>query len=268
MFLCILHNFHCFLRGAIVKEINIQVRDKIASLVDKEQFIVGGNNDYTVKFDFDEEWGNEVVKTALFVFDDKTVYSVFEGDTVKGEAIEKSEMCAIGCFAGELKTTTPAFIKCVQSIRDVGGVPNPPSQDVYDQIMDLLNRYINSAKGAPSGGKAGQVLKKKSDLDYDYQWENDEKGDLSNFYTKEQVNEIADGKLPKQNKVSSVYANDSKGTPTNITYANYLLANSIMARDGNGNSKIADAVADEDIVNLRTAKKLINAVPWAEQKEF
>ena len=134
--------------------------------------------------------------------------------------------------------------------------------------MDLLNRYINSAKGAPSGGKKGQVLKKKSDLDYDYQWENDEKGDLSNFYTKEQVNEIANGKLSKQDKASSVYANDSKGIPSNINYANDVQVNSIMARDGNGNSKIADAVDDEDIVNLRTAKKLINEIPFAEGSEF
>jgi hypothetical protein len=87
-------------------------------------------------------------------------------------------MCLIGVFAYDIATTTPACIKDVRySIRDVAtSLPEPPTEDVYNQIMELLNRYINEASGIPSGGAKGQVLKKASDNDFDATWQDDEKG--------------------------------------------------------------------------------------------
>ena len=135
-----------------MKEIKIQVRNKIASLVNKDEILVCGNNDYLVNFDFDEEWDSSIVKTALFVFNEESVAIPFEGNSLNGAAIENSEICAIGCFSGDLKTTTPAFVKCLRSVRDIGSVPKPPSPDVYDQIMELLNKYIQGGGGSGESG--------------------------------------------------------------------------------------------------------------------
>lgn len=135
-----------------MKNIKIQVSNKIASLVNNDEFLVCGNSDYTVTFEFDEGWENYVVKTALFVFGNEAVAKVFEGDTCEGVSIEGATKCYIGCYAGDLRTTTPATIDCLASIRDYGSVPNPPSPEVYDQIMDLLNKYIQGGGG--EGGSA------------------------------------------------------------------------------------------------------------------
>ena len=244
-----------------MKEIKIQVRNKIASLENKSDYIVCGNNDYAVNFDFDEEWGAHNVKTALFVFGDETVYSVFEGNLANGVSVEGATLCAIGCFAGDLSTTTPAVIKCEPSIRDLGGVPKAPTPEVYDEIMSLLNRYINASKGAPSGGKKGQVLKKKSDLDYDYSWENDEHVDLT------EINEKLNKKVDKSEKANVVYANGSSGEQEVKPFAAEADAGSIMCRDSFGKTKISDASSEDEeyAANVRTAKRISREITLENQ---
>ena len=160
------------------KQIHIQVKDKIATFVSMNFTLVGGNSDYEVVFDFDSDWSAYPTKTALFVYADNTRKVVFNGNICKGVSIENATMCLIGVFADDIATTTPACIKDVRhSIRDVAtSLPEPPTEDVYNQIMELLNRYINEASGIPSGGAKGQVLKKASDNDFDAAWQDDEKG--------------------------------------------------------------------------------------------
>lgn len=137
------------------KRIEIEVRNKIATLTSKDFTLVGGNSDYEVVFDFDEDWENHPTKTAVFVFGkDEAVYKVFEGNVCEGVAVNKTLMCLIGVFAGDMMTTTPARVDCVlRSILDeAGGTPQPPTEDVYNQIMDLLNKYIQQGGGSGESG--------------------------------------------------------------------------------------------------------------------
>lgn len=166
------------------KQIHISVRNKIAELVDKEQYLVCGNNDYEVVFDFDGDWSGINAKTAVFIYGNTPVHQPFVGNVCNGVEIKNATLCAIGVFAGDIKTTTGATIKCMPSIRDIGGVPKAPSQEVYDKIMKLLEEAIKANTELPKGGKKGQVLKKLSDKDYDTVWENDEVRDLSDYQTK------------------------------------------------------------------------------------
>lgn len=127
------------------KQLLIEVRDKIATLKSKNFNLVGGNNDYDVVFDFDEDWQDLNAKTAIFVFDnDNPVYVPFDGNVCDGVAINDATMCLIGVFSGDLRTTTPAVVDCVyRSILDeANGTPAPPKEDVYNQIIDLINKYI------------------------------------------------------------------------------------------------------------------------------
>ena len=48
-------------------EINISIKNKKAKAA-TSGFIVNGNSDYTIIFDFDDEWSNVASKTARFVF--------------------------------------------------------------------------------------------------------------------------------------------------------------------------------------------------------
>lgn len=142
------------------RRIHIIVREKVAKLVNPDEApLVCGNNDYVVEFDFDDAWANYPAKTALFVFADKSVPVVFEGNVCKGVAVKNATECAIGVFAGDIRTTTGAFMPCVLSITDIGKTPKAPTEDVYNQIMELLQKAIQ-------GGGA----------------------DLSDYYNKKEIN--------------------------------------------------------------------------------
>jgi hypothetical protein len=232
-----------------MKNIKIQVSNKIASLVNDDEFLVCGNSDYTVTFEFDEGWENYVVKTALFVFGNEAVAKVFEGDTCEGVAIEGATKCGIGCFAGDLRTTTPAFVNCLASVRDLGGVPNDPEPEVYDQIVELLNRYINSVKGAPAGGKTGQVLKKKSDLDYDYEWQDDKMRDLTDYYTKKEVDDKKVEKLSSDARGSLAYVQTPSGHTNGVLTTQSTTPNSLVIRNANGQSEIETPTEKKHIAN-------------------
>jgi hypothetical protein len=136
--------------------INISVKKKIATLTDINFELVGGNSDYKVVFDFDEDWAEHHAKTALFVFGNNTIKKVFEGNVCDGVSIENATMCFVGVFSGDMATTTPACLSGIrQSIRDVAnGLPEAPEEDVYNQIIDLLNRYLEQGGGGSGGGGA------------------------------------------------------------------------------------------------------------------
>ena len=155
-------------------ELKIQIRDKVATLISQDFQLVGGNSDYKVVFDFDEAWDNHQVKTALFVFGDKTIERVVDGNVCDGVAITNSTICLIGVYASDICTTTPAKVCDIKlSIKDFAtALPQPPEKDVYDQLIELMNRYIDNAQNAnlPRGGLAGQVLSKKSNEDFDFEW--------------------------------------------------------------------------------------------------
>lgn len=159
------------------KQIRIIVRDKVATLEDRSQYLVCGNSDYEVVFDLDADWEGVVAKTAVFVFGETTIFVPFETAVCEGVEIKNATVCAIGLFAGDIKTTTGAAVCCKPSIRDIGGVPSEPSKEVYDEIMALLDKAIQAHTELPVGGKAGQVLKKKSDADYDTEWADDKAGE-------------------------------------------------------------------------------------------
>lgn len=156
------------------KQLHIGVKGKIATLESQNFELVGGNSDYEVVFDFDEDWDGREAKTALFVFGENSVHKPFTGNVCKGVAIKNARVCLIGVYADDIVTSTPAEVGCRLSARDMAGeMPEAPVPNVYDEIMELLNRYLNAVKGAPSGGLKGQVLKKDSDKDYDYSWQDD-----------------------------------------------------------------------------------------------
>lgn len=127
--------------------IKITVKNKIAMLA-APAAIVCGNSDYSIQFDFDAEWQPYETKTARFVISGKYIDTIFSGAEVAVPIISDARVVAIGVYAGNLHTTTPALIMCDGSITSEGGSPSAPSEDVYAQIMEMLNR--NSGLWYPS----------------------------------------------------------------------------------------------------------------------
>ncbi len=119
-------------------DINISVRDKIAAQTGRAMMVCD-NSDYTLVFDFDEEWAAYGTKTARFRWNGSYADVVFDGDTCPCPAIRDTALVRVGVFAGDLHTSTPAIVACLPSIRGGDGAPLDPEDDVYDQIMEKLN---------------------------------------------------------------------------------------------------------------------------------
>lgn len=123
------------------KQIHISVKGKIATVSEMDFELVGGNSDYKVVFDFDEDWDKHEVKTALFVYGNTPVEKVFSGNVCEGVAVYGATMLLIGVYSGDIATTTPACISGIrQSIKDVAeNAHESPTEDVYNQLIEMIN---------------------------------------------------------------------------------------------------------------------------------
>ena len=139
--------------------INIQVRRKKAT--NAVSRIVCGNSDYVISFNFDDEWAAHHTKTARFIWNGQYQDVVFTGTTCKVPVLSNTTMVAVGVYAGDLSTTTPALIGCDKSILCGGGLPADPAPDVYAQIMELLN----DGGGGNSATVVGETVVFKADGD-------------------------------------------------------------------------------------------------------
>ena len=119
------------------KEILIKIRDKIADRISGEY--VCGNSDFVAVFDFDEEWIAYETKTARFYYGDEFIDQPFSGDRCEIPILSDIHSFEIGVFAGNLKTSTSAYVPARKSILCKGGSPAAPSPDVYAEIMEMLN---------------------------------------------------------------------------------------------------------------------------------
>ena len=119
------------------KEILIKIRDKIADRISGEY--VCGNSDFVAVFDFDEEWNAYETKTARFYYGDDYIDKPFNGDRCEIPILSNIHSFEVGVFAGNLKTSTSAYVPARKSILCKGGSPAAPSPDVYAQIMEMLN---------------------------------------------------------------------------------------------------------------------------------
>ena len=117
--------------------IQINIKDKVARA--DRVIIVCDNSDYTAVFDFDDEWSAYDTKTARFAYCGKYTDVVFTGNSCPIPVIQDTRSLTIGVYAGDLHTTTPAYVSCVPSILCGNGIPADPTPDVYNQLMELLN---------------------------------------------------------------------------------------------------------------------------------
>lgn len=143
--------------------INIDISNKIAKVTTPDAEIVCGNNDYTAKFSFDDEWSAYAAKTAVLRYstpDGKRGQEVvFTGDSCSLPALYNLRCVNIGVVAGDIRTTTAAVIRCKPCITDGDSTHAAPPEDVYNQIIDLINNgALKGEKGeqGPKGEKGEQ----------------------------------------------------------------------------------------------------------------
>lgn len=122
-----------------MKQINISVADKLPKITAMSGTAVTDNT-YLFVFDFDDEW-LDGAKTVYVVNNfGKFVPYIMDGNSVEIQLTD-ARYVDIGISQGTLVTSLPCRIVVNPSIKRIAGeeIP-PPAPDVYDQIMDLLNK--------------------------------------------------------------------------------------------------------------------------------
>ena len=128
--------------------VKIKVENKIAALISPVD-IICDNSDYVIEFSFDKEWDNYPNKTARFSYNGTYDEVLFEGNICNAPPISNAKGVFVGVFSGDIRTTSPALVPCKPSILTLGGTHADPPEDIYVQILDVLN-HIQVEQGCPS----------------------------------------------------------------------------------------------------------------------
>lgn len=110
---------------------------KIKCDYDSFSHLIGDNADYKAIFTFDEEWEGHI-KTARFIHSGKYVDVILENDecNIPVELLKKGNL-KVGVYTTEM-TTTPCEVFVKASIKQENGTAPGPTQDVYAQIINML----------------------------------------------------------------------------------------------------------------------------------
>lgn len=133
--------------------INVSVKNHVAKQTDKTVYVCG-NDDFVINFDFDSEWDQYDVKTARFTYGGNYVDVVFTGNTCAVPIITNVYRFKVGVFAGDLSTTTPVLISASKSILCETGTPAAPTDDVYNQIIEVVNEATTASNDAKAAAEA------------------------------------------------------------------------------------------------------------------
>ena len=156
--------------------IQVSVRDKIATQTDGT-IIINGNSDYNIEFDFDAEWADLNNKVGIFAYNDAAAHKwayqtvMFSGNTCTVPILRDIHCVYVGVTAGNVRVTTPAKVQCRLSISDYADTEEPPSADVWGQILaklDELQTEIDEIKAGEVWEKVCQVTTTE-DVSFIYQ---------------------------------------------------------------------------------------------------
>lgn len=140
--------------------INVTVRNKIAKS-QPPAFVVCGNSDYTAVFDLDDEWAEFPNRVAVFVYqvgrERRNERVIFDGDECPIPTLRGVRAVEVGLEAGNIRTTTPARIRCFGCITDAAGTPQEPDEDVYGQILERADNMAQAATAAAEQAESAQT---------------------------------------------------------------------------------------------------------------
>ena len=140
--------------------IHINVRNRVAT-ANGDSRIINGNSDYSIEFDFDAEWADLNNKIGIFAYNDAAAHKwayqpvMFSGSTCTVPILRDIHCVYVGVTAGNVRVTTPAKVQCRLSISDYADTEEPPSADIWGQILaklDELQTEIDEIKAGDVGG--------------------------------------------------------------------------------------------------------------------
>lgn len=124
-----------------MKEITVKITNKIA--VCPKRYLISANSDYSVNFEFDDEWNEDDVKTARILFGDKMYDIPFIKKAVQLPKIPYCSEISIGVYTPELASTF-APLGCIISCADSSAQNIYEfTQSQYDSLVSIINAEKN-----------------------------------------------------------------------------------------------------------------------------
>ena len=106
--------------------------------------IVCGNSDYTLHADLDSEWDGVENISAQFRYLRDGLPVTETAPVTNGAcsipAIRGACAVEIGISGGNIRTAAPAVVACMPCCTDLRGTEKTPVRDVYNEIMEIINR--------------------------------------------------------------------------------------------------------------------------------
>lgn len=127
-----------------MKTLHVSVANKIATYQKRDGEIVCGNSDYQIEFSFDSEWGAYTQKVARFKYATKHTDVPFTGNICPVPTMRNVTSLSVGVYAGELCTTTPATIGCIESILCGDSTPAEPGIPSVNNILPIVTEADNN----------------------------------------------------------------------------------------------------------------------------
>ena len=140
--------------------IHINVKNRVAT-ANGDSRIINGNSDYNIEFDFDAEWADLNNKIGIFAYNDAEAHKwayqtvMFSGNTCAVPILRDIHCVYVGVTAGNVRVTTPAKVQCRLSISDYADTEEPPSADIWGQILAKLDELQTEIDEIKAGGVGG-----------------------------------------------------------------------------------------------------------------
>ena len=140
--------------------IHINVKNRVAT-ANGDSRIINGNSDYNIEFDFDAEWTDLNNKIGIFAYNDAAAHKwayqtvLFSGNTCTVPILRDIHCVYVGVTAGNVRVTTPAKVQCRLSISDYADTEEPPSADIWGQILAKLDELQTEIDEMKAGGVGG-----------------------------------------------------------------------------------------------------------------
>lgn len=140
--------------------IHINVKNRVAT-ANGDSRIINGNSDYNIEFDFDSEWSDLNNKIGIFAYNDAAAHKwayqtvLFSGNTCTVPILRDIHCVYVGVTAGNVRVTTPAKVQCRLSISDYADTEEPPSADIWGQILAKLDELQTEIDEIKAGGVGG-----------------------------------------------------------------------------------------------------------------
>lgn len=196
--------------------LHVDVVNKIATFQKRGGCIVCGNSDYQIQFSFDREWDAHDEKTARFIyngqFTDVDFSKTKDNNICHVPILYDTTEVEIGVYAGELKTTTSAFIGCYRSILCEVAKPSKENDILHtNEAKEAADRAEEAAKLAEEyadkvitegGGISAEVERRLTALE----------SDVAPKFTTDHTLTLSENGVLSVNTVDNMYDNTADKT--------------------------------------------------------